>query len=78
LGKELGTISGKNLGKRPGKKSGKDSGKEVGQDQNVQDKEISLLWVRDLFVHGDIKFIQDRFNKEIELYPSRIRRVNPS
>jgi hypothetical protein len=75
---ELGTISGKNLGKRPGKKSGKDSGKEVGQDKNVQDEETSLLWVRDLFVHGDIKFIQDRFNKEIELYTSQIRRVNPS
>jgi hypothetical protein len=32
--------------------------KEARRDQNVQDKETSLL-VRDLFVHGNIKFIQD-------------------
>jgi hypothetical protein len=25
----------------------------------VQDKETSLLWVRDPFVHGNIKFIQE-------------------
>jgi hypothetical protein len=45
------------------------------QDKNVQDKEASLLRVRDLFVHENIKFIQDRFNKEIKL-PSQIKRVN--
>jgi hypothetical protein len=45
------------------------------QDKNVQDKEASLLRVRDLFVHGNIKFIQDRFKKEIKL-PSQIKRVN--
>jgi hypothetical protein len=55
---------------------GKDSGKEAGQDKNVQDKGTSLLQVRDLFVHGNIKFIRDRFNKEIKLNPSQIRRVN--
>jgi hypothetical protein len=38
---------------------GKDSGKEAGQDKNVQDKRTSLLRVRDLFVHGNIKFIRD-------------------
>jgi hypothetical protein len=38
---------------------GKDLGKEAGQDKNVQDKGTSLLRVRDLFVHGNIKFIQD-------------------
>jgi hypothetical protein len=81
----LGTISGKNSGKRPGKKSGKElpdrvknSGKEAGQDKNVQDKKTSLLRVRDLFVHGNIKFIQDQFNKEIKLNPSQIKRVNLS
>jgi hypothetical protein len=74
----LGTISGKNPGKRPGKKSGKDSDKEVGQDKNVQDKETSLLWVRDIFVLRDIKFVQDWFSKEIKLNPSQIRRVNLS
>jgi hypothetical protein len=46
---------------------GKDSGKEAGQDKNLQDDETSLLQGRDLFVHGNIKFIQDRFNKEIKL-----------
>jgi hypothetical protein len=55
---------------------GKDSGKEAEQDKNVQDKGTSLLQVRDLFVHGNIKFIRDRFNKEIKLNPSQIRRVN--
>jgi hypothetical protein len=55
---------------------GKDSGKEAEQDENVQDKGTSLLQVRDLFVHGNIKFIRDRFNKEIKLNPSQIRRVN--
>jgi hypothetical protein len=44
----------------------------------VQDKETSLLRVRDLFVHGNIKFIQDQFNKEIKLNPSQIKRVNLS
>jgi hypothetical protein len=43
------------------------------QDKNMQDKETSLLWVRYLFVHGNIKFIQDRFSKEIKLNPSRIK-----
>jgi hypothetical protein len=38
----------------------------------VQDKENSLLRVRDLFVHKNIKFIQDRFNKEMKLNPSQI------
>jgi hypothetical protein len=70
----LVTISGKN----PGKRLGKDLGKEAGQDKNVQDKETSLLRVRDIFVRGNIKFIQDRFNKEIKLNSSRIKRVNPS
>jgi hypothetical protein len=67
-------MSGKNLGKCPGKKSGK----EAGQDKNVQDKESSLLRVRELFVYGNIKFIQDRFNKEIKLNLSQIKGVNPS
>jgi hypothetical protein len=67
---ESGIISGKILGK--------DSGKEVGQDKNVQGKGTSLLRVRDIFVHGNIKFIRDRFNKEIKLNPNQIRRVNPS
>jgi hypothetical protein len=67
--KESGTISGKNLGKRPDK----NSGKVDGQDKNVQDKETSLLRVRDLFIHVNIKFIQDRFNKEIKLNPSQIK-----
>jgi uncharacterized protein YcfJ len=74
FGKESGTSSGKNLGKHPGK----NSGKEVGQDENVQDKDSSLLRVRDHFVHRNIKFIQDRFNKEIKLNPSQIKRVNLS
>jgi hypothetical protein len=39
----------------------------------VQDKETSLLRVRDLFVHRNIKFIQDRFNKEMKLNPSQIK-----
>jgi hypothetical protein len=51
---------------------------EAGQDKNVQDKETSLRRVRDLFVHGNIKFIQDRFNMEIKLNLSQIRRVNLS
>jgi hypothetical protein len=33
----------------------------------VNDKETSLLQVRDLFVHRNNKFIQDRFSKEIKL-----------
>jgi hypothetical protein len=53
-------------------------GKEAGQDKNVRDKENSLLQVRDLFVHRNIKFIQDRFNKEINLNLSQIKRVSPS
>jgi hypothetical protein len=73
-GKESGTISGKNLGKC----LGKNSGKEVGQDKNMQDKETSLLQVRDPFVHRSIKFIQDWFNNEIKLNPSQIKWVNPS
>jgi hypothetical protein len=44
----------------------------------MQDKETSFLRVRDLFVHGNIKFIQDQFNKERELNRSQIRRDNPS
>jgi hypothetical protein len=56
----------------------KDSSKEVGQDKNVQGKGTSLLRVRDLFVHGNIKFIRDQFNKEIKLNLSQLRRVNPS
>jgi hypothetical protein len=65
-GKESGTISGKNPGKRPGKKSGRELFDQVkprvrgsGKKKNVQDKKTSLLRVRDLFVHGNIKFIQD-------------------
>jgi hypothetical protein len=54
---ESGTISSKNPGKRPGKKSGKDSGKEAKQDKNVKDNGTSLLQLRDLFVHENIKFI---------------------
>jgi hypothetical protein len=38
-GKESGTVSYKGPGKRPGKILGK----EAGQD-NVQDRDISLLW----------------------------------
>jgi hypothetical protein len=53
-------------------------GKGVGQDKNMQGKRTYLLWVRGLFVHGNIKFIKDRFNKEIKLNPSQIRRVNLS
>jgi hypothetical protein len=53
-------------------------GKGVEQDKNMQGKRTYLLWVRDLFVHGNIKFIKDRFNKEIKLNPSQIRRVNLS
>jgi hypothetical protein len=37
---------------------GKKLGKEASQDKNVQDKETSLLRVRDLFVHRNIKLIQ--------------------
>jgi hypothetical protein len=65
-GKESGTISGKNPGMCPGKKSGKELPDRVktrvrwsGKTKNVQDEEPSLLRVRDLFVHGNIKFIQD-------------------
>jgi hypothetical protein len=57
---------------------GKKLGKEASQDKNVQDKETSLLRVRDLFVHRNIKLIQDRFNKEIKLNPSQIKRVKLS
>jgi hypothetical protein len=39
----------------------------------VQDKETSLLWVRDHFVHRNIKFIQGRFNKDMMLNPSQIK-----
>jgi hypothetical protein len=58
--------------------SGKDMGKGVEQDKNMQGKRTYLLWVRDLFVHENIKFIKDQFNKEIKLNPSQIRRVNLS
>jgi hypothetical protein len=58
--------------------TGKNSGKEAEQNKNTRDKETSLLWVRDLFVHRNIKFIQDRFNKEIMLNPSQIKMVNLS
>jgi hypothetical protein len=62
-GNTLGYDSGSDLGKVPGSDSGKESGtissKEVGQDKNMQDKETSFLQVRDLFVHRNIKFIQD-------------------
>jgi hypothetical protein len=51
---------------------------EAGQDRNMRDKETFLLRVRDLFVHGNIKFIQDRFNTEIKLNLSQIKRVSPS
>jgi hypothetical protein len=53
-------------------------GKGVEQDKNMQGKRTYLLWVRDLFVHENIKFIKDQFNKEIKLNPSQIRRVNLS
>jgi hypothetical protein len=46
---------------------------EAGQDKNVQDNETSLLQVRDLFVHKNIKFIQDQFNKEMKLNLSQIK-----
>jgi hypothetical protein len=41
----------------------------------MQGKETSLIWVRDLFVHKHIKFIQAQFNKEMKLKsrPSRIK-----
>jgi hypothetical protein len=39
----------------------------------VQDKETSLLQVRDIFLHRNIKFIQDQFNMEIKLNPSQIK-----
>jgi hypothetical protein len=35
-----------------------------------------LLQVRDLSVYRNIKFIQDQFNKEMKLNPSKIKRVN--
>jgi hypothetical protein len=40
----------------------------------MQDKEASLIWVRDLFVHKNIKFIQAQFNKEMKL-KSRLSRI---
>jgi hypothetical protein len=40
----------------------------------MQDKETSLIWVRDLFVHKNIKFIQAQFNKEMKL-KSRLSRI---
>jgi hypothetical protein len=46
---------------------------EAGQEKNVQDNETSLLQVRDLFVHKNIKFIQDQFNKEMKLNLSQIK-----
>jgi hypothetical protein len=61
-GKESGTISSKNPVEHPNKKSGKELLDQVKLRcgaKNVQDKETSLLQVRDLFVHRNIKFIQD-------------------
>jgi hypothetical protein len=55
-----------------------DSGKGARQDKNMQGKGTSLLKVRDLFVHGNIKFIGDQLNKEIKLNLSPMRRVNLS
>jgi hypothetical protein len=43
--------------------------------KSVQDKETFLLHVRYLFLHRNIKFTQDRFNKEMKLDPSQIERV---
>jgi hypothetical protein len=39
----------------------------------VQDKVTSLHQVRDLFVHRNIKFIQNLFNKEMKLNLSQIK-----
>jgi hypothetical protein len=44
----------------------------------MQDKETSFIRVRDLFVHMNIKFIQDRFNKEMKLNLSQIKSFNLS
>jgi hypothetical protein len=78
-GKESGTMLGKNPIEHLGKKLGKElpdrysSGEGGEQDKNVQDKETSLLWVRDIFVHRNIKFIQDRFNKEMTLNLTQLK-----
>jgi hypothetical protein len=44
----------------------------------MQDKGTFLLWVRDLLWTGTSSLYKDRFNKEIKLNPSQIRRVNLS
>jgi hypothetical protein len=53
--------------------TGKNPGEAPGQDKNVQDKETCLLRVTYIFVHWNIKFMQDRFSKEIKLNRSQIK-----
>jgi hypothetical protein len=61
---EWGTISGKNLGKCLGKKLGKELPDRVrtrvrrsSKTKICKARGLFLLWVRDLFVHGNIKFM---------------------